>query len=94
MNFGYNVFSPHVIVWGLLVSSEPQLPIDLDRVSLAFLNQNNGLHCIRSEPLRGRHLAMYSTRFRCNLLLPANVRTNSTKRQHLCHPQMAILEAS
>ena len=93
MNLGYHVFSSHVIVWGLLVSSESQLPIDLDRVSLAFLNQNNRLHCLRSEALRGRHLAVYSTRVHGHLLLPANVRATPTKRQHLYPPKKAILEA-
>ena len=93
MNFGYHVFSSHVIVWGLLILSESQLPTDMDRVSLALVILNNRLHCLRSEPLRGRPLAMYSTRVHSNLLLSANVQANPTERSLPCPPKKAILEA-
>ena len=93
MNFGHQTFSSYITVWGYLVSYESQLRTNLQGVSLALPNFNNRLPCLRSEPLRGHYLAMYSTRSRRNLLLPANVRTNSTKRRHLCPPKTAILEA-
>lgn len=80
-------------MWGLLVLSESQLPTDLEQVSLTLLNLSNRLHYLRSDPLRDRRLAVYPTWVHGNLLLPANIRADSTKRQHFCPPKKAILEA-